>query len=83
MIARANDTLTGLGACVWSANIQYAEKLGSRLEVGTVWLNSFPKPLPMAYFGGRKDSGVGGEWGREGLFTFCNTQSVHMYKNHL
>lgn len=46
-------------------------------------MNSFEKPLPMAYFSGHKDSGVGGEWGRQGLLSYCYTQSLHVYKDNV
>jgi acyl-CoA reductase-like NAD-dependent aldehyde dehydrogenase len=34
----------------------------------------------MAYFSGHKESGIGGEWGKQGLLSYVNTQSLHMYK---
>lgn len=58
-----------------------AERIGRKLEAGSIWLNSFEKPLPMAYFSGHKESGVGGEWGKQGLLSYVNTQSLHIYKD--
>lgn len=34
----------------------------------------------MGLIAGRKESGLGGEWGTEGLFSYCNTQTVHLYR---
>ncbi|KAJ6112112.1 hypothetical protein N7523_008173 [Penicillium sp. IBT 18751x] len=80
VIGRANDTDAGLGACVWSKDPNRALSIGRRLEAGSVWINSSEKPSPVAYFSGHKQSGIGGEWGRQGLLSYCNTQSIHIYK---
>lgn len=58
-IARANNTTTGLAAAVYGHDIAEAEKVGLRLEAGSVFINSFEKPGPHAYFGGVKESGIG------------------------
>ncbi|KAL3451469.1 aldehyde dehydrogenase domain-containing protein [Aspergillus insuetus] len=81
LLRRANDTENGLGACVWSRDREKAEKFGRRLEVGSLWINSFEKPHPAGYFSGHKKSGIGGEWGRQGLLSYCNTQTIHVYKS--
>lgn len=83
VIRRANDTEYGLGACVWSKDSERAEQMGRKLEAGTVWINSAEKPLPMGYFSGQKQSGIGGEWGKQGLLSYVNTQSIHFYKAQL
>ncbi|KAL3425901.1 aldehyde dehydrogenase [Phlyctema vagabunda] len=80
VISRANDTNTGLGACVWSKDISRAERIAEQLEAGSVWINSFEQPTPKAAFGGFKESGIGAEWGSKGLLSFCNVQAVHIYK---
>ena len=81
VIARVNATNTGLGGAVYSADLDRARRLGARIEAGTVWINSNERPLPNAYFSGWKDSGVGGESGRFGLYAYMNAQSTHLYKN--
>ncbi|KIV98380.1 uncharacterized protein PV09_09785, partial [Verruconis gallopava] len=48
----------------------HAECIGRRLETGFVWINSFEKPLPIAYFSGHRESGIGGEWGKQGLLSY-------------
>lgn len=80
VIARVNDTTTGLGGTVWSADPDRAKRLASQIEAGTIWINGFEKPLPQAYFSGYKQSGVGGEWGRHGLMPYMNAKVVHSYK---
>lgn len=83
VIARANNTNTGLGACVWSKDIQAAERIALRLQAGSVFINSFEKPTPQAIFGGHKESGIGGEWGTQGLLSYCNPHVIHLYKSKL
>lgn len=56
VIERANKTTTGLGACVWGKDIAHAEKIGWQLQAGSVFINSFEKPTPQAFFGGHKVS---------------------------
>jgi len=81
VIARANDTNTGLGACVWGKDLAHAEKIAMRLEAGSVFVNSWEKPTPQAIFGGHKESGIGGEWGQSGLLAYCNPHVIHVYKS--
>lgn len=80
VIRRANDTLTGLGGAVWSDDLDRARSMADRIEAGTVWINSFEKPLPQGHLYGYKESGLGGEWGQEGLIAYCKPQVVHCYK---
>ena len=61
VIARANDTNTGLAACVYGKDIARAQRIAQRIESGSVFVNSFEKPTPEAFFGGVKESGIGGE----------------------
>lgn len=80
IIKRTNDTLTGLGACVYGKDIEHAQRIALRLEVGSVWINSFGKPNPLAILSGHKESGIGGEWGPGSLQAYCNSHVVHFYK---
>jgi acyl-CoA reductase-like NAD-dependent aldehyde dehydrogenase len=81
VIARANDTKTGLGACVWGKDVEQASKIARRLEAGSVFVNSWEKATPQAIFGGHKESGIGGEWGKTGLLAYCNPRVIHVYKS--
>jgi aldehyde dehydrogenase (NAD+) len=76
VITRANDTSYGLGASIWSRDIERAEALAARLEAGTVWINESQTLSPHAAFGGHKQSGIGVEGGQEGLLEFCQAQTV-------
>lgn len=76
VIRRANDTRMGLGASVWSKDVERASRMAKRLEAGSVWVNSHFELAPNVPFGGHKWSGIGVEWGVAGLKDWCNTQSV-------
>lgn len=80
VIRRANASDTGLGASVWSTDLQTAERLARRIEAGSVWINSHLELEPSAPFGGHKYSGIGCEWGLEDLKTFCNVQTLFLKK---
>ena len=83
VIERANDTSTGLGAVVYGKDIKRAESIAERIESGSVWVNSMSKPTPQAFFGGVKESGIGGEWGRQGIIAYCNPRVIHTYKKNV
>ncbi|GEK58655.1 aldehyde dehydrogenase [Marinococcus halophilus] len=57
----ANDTLYGLGAGVWSRDINTAYRFGRALQAGRVWTNCFHDYPAHAAFGGYKKSGIGRE----------------------
>lgn len=80
VIARANDSKTGLGASVWSKDLKRAERMVKQLDAGTVWVNSHMELRPDVPFGGHKWSGIGSEWGVLGLKHWCNPQSVWLPK---
>lgn len=81
VIERANNTNMGLGASVWSNSVAKAEKIGRQLQAGSVWINTHFDLSPMALFGGHKESGLGTEWGINGLKGFCNVQTLFLNKN--
>lgn len=66
-IRRANDSEQGLGASVWSDDVDAAVAVAKRLEAGTVWINQHGGLNPMVPFGGSKASGYGQEFGVAGL----------------
>jgi aldehyde dehydrogenase len=57
----ANDTLYGLGAGVWSRNMNEVYRLGRGIEAGRVWVNNYHAYPAHAAFGGYKGSGIGRE----------------------
>lgn len=80
VIARANNSTMGLGASVWSKDVKKAEQFGRDLEAGTVWINGHFEINPLVPFGGHKESGIGVEWGANGLKEYCNVQSMFVNK---
>lgn len=66
-ISKANDSENGLGASVWSDDLDEAQKVAAQLEAGTVWINQHGAINPFVPFGGAKQSGYGVEFGVEGL----------------
>lgn len=79
-IRRANDTHYGLGNSVWGTNIEDARSVAERLESGTVWVNTHFALAPDVPFGGWKQSGVGVEFGREGVLEFTRQQVMNVKK---
>ncbi|MCB0415593.1 MAG: aldehyde dehydrogenase, partial [Bdellovibrionales bacterium] len=57
----ANDTLYGLGAGVWTRNINTAYRFGREIQAGRVWTNCYHAYPAHAAFGGYKESGIGRE----------------------
>ncbi|KAL2837524.1 Aldehyde/histidinol dehydrogenase [Aspergillus pseudodeflectus] len=80
VISRVNASNVGLGASIWSSDHQKAGKIAERIDAGSVWINAHTKIDPKVPFGGYKDSGIGCEWGVEGLKTFCNIRSLYLKK---
>jgi len=77
-VAMANDSDYGLGAGVWSADTEKAVEVGKRLRAGTVWINEWHLLSEKAPFGGYKQSGVGREFGIEGLHEYMETKHMHI-----
>lgn len=80
VIERANNTKYGLGASVWSSNIETANRIARQIDAGTVWVNTHFELDPSVPFGGHKESGIGYEWGEGGLKSFCNVQTLFLKK---
>ncbi|HEY5922306.1 MAG TPA: NAD-dependent succinate-semialdehyde dehydrogenase [Kofleriaceae bacterium] len=75
-IAAANATRYGLAAYVFTNDLSAAMKAYERLEFGIVGVNEWAPHATEAPFSGRKDSGVGHESGREGLYDNLETKLV-------
>jgi acyl-CoA reductase-like NAD-dependent aldehyde dehydrogenase len=80
VIDRANGLETGLGASVWSKDLRRAERMARQLSAGSVWVNSHFDVAPNVPFGGHKESGIGMEWGLEGLKNYTNSRSLWVWK---
>jgi betaine-aldehyde dehydrogenase len=72
----ANDTVYGLAACVWSKDLEKAQRVARRLRCGTVWINTYGGFYNEASYGGYKQSGFGRELGVDGLLEY--TQAKHI-----
>jgi len=75
-IARANASDNGLGGSIWSNDIEQAKALASRLECGSAWINKHGMIQPNVPFGGVKGSGIGVEFGVDGLKEYTTIQAV-------
>ncbi len=70
----ANDVSFGLSGSVWGTDIDRAQEIADRLEVGMAYVNEHGTTLPGLPFGGVKRSGFGRELGRWGMGEFVNTR---------
>ncbi|MBM3133615.1 MAG: aldehyde dehydrogenase family protein, partial [Chloroflexi bacterium] len=74
----ANDTAYGLAGAVWSRDIGRAEKLAVRIKTGTMWINDYSNMADFTPFGGYKQSGVGREFGHEGLAEYTEAKRIYV-----
>jgi acyl-CoA reductase-like NAD-dependent aldehyde dehydrogenase len=79
-IARANNSEYGLGGSVWSSDIERAWKVAERLECGSAWVNQHAAFAPDIPFPAAKQSGIGVEWGREGMLEYTRAQVINAAK---
>jgi aldehyde dehydrogenase len=72
----ANDTLYGLGAGVWTRDINTAYRVGRGIKAGRVWTNCYHAYPAHAAFGGYKQSGIGRENHRMMLEHYQQTKNL-------
>ncbi len=77
-IALANSTRFGLGANVYTRDLETAVRCMREIKAGTVWINDPLTDNDAGPFGGMKQSGLGRELGQEGLEAFQDTKHVHI-----
>ena len=77
-VRSANDTDYGLGAAVFTTNLERAHRVASDIEAGMVWINSSQDCDPRVPFGGVKQSGIGRELGEAGLEAYSQVKAVHL-----
>lgn len=74
--ARANKSIYGLAAGVWTSDVKKAHKMAAALKAGVVWINTYNQFDAAAPFGGYKQSGYGREMGHAVLDAYTQTKTV-------
>ena len=75
-LAIANGTEYGLGAGLWTRDLQRAHLVARELRAGMVWINSYKRVSPGSPFGGVGASGYGREMGFEAMREYTQPKSV-------
>jgi len=76
VVERANRTMYGLAAAVWTRDIGKAMAVANSVRAGTVWVNCYDVFDAAAPFGGFKQSGIGRELGEYGLQQYTEVKTV-------
>jgi len=76
VVERANKSLYGLAAAVWTSDITKAHAIADGVRAGTVWVNCYDVFDAAAPFGGFKQSGIGRELGEYGLANYTEVKTV-------
>jgi acyl-CoA reductase-like NAD-dependent aldehyde dehydrogenase len=78
-IARANDSIYGLGASVWGRDTERAASVARQLEAGLIWVNTHAEHLNRNVpYGGFKQSGIGCKVGLEGVLEYTHIQTLEI-----
>ncbi|PYS24036.1 MAG: betaine-aldehyde dehydrogenase [Acidobacteria bacterium] len=76
LIQKANDTIYGLSAGIWTQNITRAHRFAKAIKAGVVWINTYNMMNAASPFGGYKQSGYGREMGKHALDLYTQVKSV-------
>ena len=81
-LARANDSIYGLGASVWTANADRGFDVARRIESGTVWINAHGTEYinRSTAYGGVKQSGIGRKAGLDGVLEYSQMQTLTAFE---
>lgn len=77
-VEKANDSIYGLSASIWSKDVKRALNTAKKIRAGTVWINNHNMFFNQAPFGGYKQSGIGRENGFEVLLHYTQTKNVYV-----
>jgi acyl-CoA reductase-like NAD-dependent aldehyde dehydrogenase len=81
-LARANNSIYGLGASVWSADADRGFEVARRIESGTVWINAHGTEYinRSTAYGGVKQSGIGRKAGLDGVLEYSQMQTLTAFE---
>jgi betaine-aldehyde dehydrogenase len=77
LLAQCNDNVFGLASGIWSRDFKTAWRIGSALQAGTVWVNTYKLFSISTPFTGHKMSGYGQEKGRLGILEYTSQKSFY------
>lgn len=75
-VTKANASMYGLAAAVWTSDVKKAHRAARALQAGTVWINTYNILSTQSPFGGYKESGFGRELGAHALDLYTQVKSV-------
>ncbi|KAF9639107.1 hypothetical protein BFW01_g10004 [Lasiodiplodia theobromae] len=78
VISKANDSLYGLAAAIFTENVTKAHIVARKLQAGMVWINSSGDSHYGIPFGGYKSSGIGRELGQYALDAYTQSKAIHV-----
>ena len=76
LVERANNSVYGLAAGIWTKDLSNAHTIAARLEAGSVWINCYNVVDPVSPFGGYKQSGWGREMSHDVIEAYTETKNV-------
>ena len=83
VVEYANCVKYGLSASIWTQNLSRAHAVASKIQAGTVWVNTWLQRDLRMPFGGQKQSGIGREGGEYSIDFFTQQKCVSIALSHL